>query len=545
MDRQRIFQFCILSCILLIQVKSQSGFCIFGPYTNCLLPCRCSSTCNKITGHCSDGQCAEDPFLKNQELDGHGRTYWTGDACQTGDVGRGKNAEQIGTYYNPGFKINATADKAVDGNISSYAYSRTFSYGWWMVDLGVEHEIEEVYITANNLGNSIILLTNYSVWMGNGTDVFTHSLCGLAPSPLVPGYSYSPVTWNKVTCDHTRRGRYLSIRKTENDSSKGFIPIHEAIIIGYPVSSVRLGYCIKYDEAFWGDLKNLKCLQCAEGWSLPECRNPSSGNVQTKAITSSTTISTSSTTTSTSSTATSSPSATTYIPVTQYSTTSQSSNLKTSTDLNTPPSTSHTTLGGRGTSSMETESTLLGVHRGSSASTWLIIGTSFAVLVALLLIAIVIVIVVCCRRKGLQKSQIPAQNIQGPIYFKPHEENVSAVHPNYEGLRRYNISPNAYAGVRPTGEDDENGYQTIPIDDNICRYTNLLHEGDGQNVDSNAYQNTDTFADNKGEYLEPRQSVKVGENNEGYIELIKEQRSNNDDNNLYHTVNTGGVNIHN
>lgn len=167
------------------------SICVFGEEDQCILPCHCQQgSCNKSSGKCDSGTCKLDPLLSAHNPEINGRNYWTGEACQIGNIAAGKPTYQIATYYNPGFKINATSEKAIDGNISSYAYSRSSSPSdaYWMVDLQSVHVIMKAYIIANSLGNGLITLENYTVYVGNDSDVFSHDLCGQVAVPLIPTY---------------------------------------------------------------------------------------------------------------------------------------------------------------------------------------------------------------------------------------------------------------------------------------------------------------------------------------------------------------------
>lgn len=146
--------------LLLLCARISACVCVYGP--DCLLPCRCKSDadCDQATGRCDNEQCKPDKLFaqKNNNPELVLDTYWAGVDCQTGNVAQGKPAMESTVYVRTKHGINATADKAVDGDVSTYACAREprSRYAWWQVDLQHVHVISTVLIVTHTEGNTYI-----------------------------------------------------------------------------------------------------------------------------------------------------------------------------------------------------------------------------------------------------------------------------------------------------------------------------------------------------------------------------------------------------
>ncbi|ELU02340.1 hypothetical protein CAPTEDRAFT_195227 [Capitella teleta] len=191
-----------------------------------MFPCRCSSgaTCDPDTGSCSDSICQEGfpqtPLEPNLYS-------WRGPGCQIGNV-----AYKQPTYQSYFGEIDSS--KGVDGILGDLGQGESCANPvnkegeavWFYVDLQRIHQMYNV--TLYNTFNVDVRMVNFSIQVGNFSDIDRHTRCAYYEKTVLQGGS--------VTLECEAKARYVSFRK-EGDIQVNRVTICEFVVIGYPLRS--------------------------------------------------------------------------------------------------------------------------------------------------------------------------------------------------------------------------------------------------------------------------------------------------------------------
>ncbi|ELU01382.1 hypothetical protein CAPTEDRAFT_227235 [Capitella teleta] len=222
--------------------------CVFGD--GCLFPCRCNdqATCDPHTGSCSDSQCRGGLPLTP---DDPGRFNWRGPACQIGNVAYGKPSAQSGVYE--GMVSGYAVDGVIGGTREAWYHGCAHTdhedgeAAWLYVNLQSLHQIHNVTVYNTFDSGGYPRMSNFSIRVGNTSDVNQHTECARKWETVGPG--------GLASLECQEKGRFVSFRR-EGGNEINLVTICEFVVIGEPIT--------KEDQCLWDQCLWDQCLwdQC-------------------------------------------------------------------------------------------------------------------------------------------------------------------------------------------------------------------------------------------------------------------------------------------
>ena len=254
----------------------QSDGCIFGSDINCFYGCRCHFTecnirdpdceiCDSLTGQCPLQQdaCEFDDFTSSL----YETRYWNGEACQKGNIAKGKLYSIEGLFEFPpanGGATDGTFTFAVSAFISPFSHTI-------IVDLEGDHVVEFIdlflkfELTIAELNENVALRLESQ----NGSRL----PCLLAqPSEENQlqnntGNLEEDQTRMHFLCESPSIGHQFKLETLETDGVNIPVTVYEVVIIGYKYANIDLDKCMHIE----GDSEIRWCTQC-DNTKPPECR---------------------------------------------------------------------------------------------------------------------------------------------------------------------------------------------------------------------------------------------------------------------------------
>ena len=113
-----------------------------------------------------------------------------------------------------------TADKAIDGDYSTYSLTQSSKFSWWSVVFGYTVEIEKILITASGYGIQSGYFDQFKV----ETKVTSED-----PWRVCKGEHSIPTNPHIVKCDNPTIAKYLRL------STSGKCYLKEVHVVGTPI----------------------------------------------------------------------------------------------------------------------------------------------------------------------------------------------------------------------------------------------------------------------------------------------------------------------
>ena len=254
----------------------QSNGCIFGSHIHCFYGCRCHFTacnirdpdceiCDSLTGQCPLRQdaCEYDDFTSGL----YQTRYWTGEACQKGNIAKGKLYSIEGL-----FELPPTNGGATDGSFEFVvsAFISQFSHTF-ILDLEGDHVVEFVDMFYKSELTTAELIENVALRLESQNG--SHYPCWLA-QPLEKNWLKNHTgsleegqTRMHFLCDSPSIGHQLKLEILETEDVNIPVTLYEVVVIGYKYANIDLDKCFHIE----GDSEIRWCTQC-DNSKPPECR---------------------------------------------------------------------------------------------------------------------------------------------------------------------------------------------------------------------------------------------------------------------------------
>ena len=263
-----------MCCVVTLPLTAHSA-CVFGS-GDCFYPCRCHFSqctssdracrdCDVLSGECTLEQdtCQYDEFTS----DLYPTRYWTGPACQKGNIAQGKLYSIEGLFeFKPanGGATDGTFTFAVSAFISPFSHVI-------IVHLEGNHAVELIDLFVE-FERSLEELSTY-------VEVTLEARSGrILPCSFHPNKTQVQQTNNnnntvdgarrmRFECEAPSTGEHLKVKTLETGGINIPVTVYEVVMIGYKYADIDLGRCVQ----FAGDEEIEWCTQCNNSLP-PDCR---------------------------------------------------------------------------------------------------------------------------------------------------------------------------------------------------------------------------------------------------------------------------------
>ncbi|KAI0231380.1 Receptor-type tyrosine-protein phosphatase mu, partial [Lamellibrachia satsuma] len=189
---------------------------------------------------------------------------WSGTACQTGNVGYKKLANQSGENgnywskkYPASYAVDGDTNPDLDHNSCAVPFDDQGANAWWMVDLGQKYSISSVVIYNRKNRYNAARLSTFTLGVGNSPNSLTQ--CASHNGRVAPSGSV------EKSC--TAVGQYLRFMR-DGGSELNIANLCEVVIIGHLFIDCQDDFCSSTCNDVIG------CDACAPGRQQPDCKKP-------------------------------------------------------------------------------------------------------------------------------------------------------------------------------------------------------------------------------------------------------------------------------